>query len=478
VKGFQLSGNPEVDIKGIEYDSRLVMPGGLFVAVTGFKQDGYDFAAQAVERGAVAIMGERAECSEASAHVSVPDVRRAMATLAASYYGWPGNKMRALGVTGTNGKTTTCYLLKSILEACQEKTGLVTSQVYSTGEESMAAERTTPESLDLQRLLSQMVENGCVNAVIEVSSHALMLHRVDHVDFKIAVYTNLTRDHLDFHKTMEEYLRAKTLLAERIAGESSYVVVNYDVPEFRFLLDRKDVTTISYSVEDRGANVFCEKYSIKASQTVFKLVTPIGKAPVTYGLPGRFNLINAMAAAAAGVAAGVKLECIVQGLETAKPVPGRFNYVGAGQPFAIYIDYAHTPDAIQRLCESARETTGGRLLLLFGCGGDRDKGKRPLMGEAATTHADYAVVTSDNPRGEDPQTIINDIKPGLVGDAYEICVDRSEAIGKILTMARPGDVVLLAGKGDENYQEVAGVRHPFSDTLEALKALAGLGYRS
>jgi len=478
VKGFQVSGNPEIEIKGIEYDSRLIEPGGLFVAVTGFKQDGYDFVAQAVERGAVAVMGQRAECEAAGTHVSVPDVRAAMATVAARYHDWPGRKMRALGVTGTNGKTTTCYLLKNMLQSCDEKTGLVTSQIYNTGEESFAAERTTPESLDLQRLLAQMVKNDCVNAVVEVSSHALVLSRVDHIDFKIAVYTDLTRDHLDFHKTMEEYLRAKTILADRVTGESSYVVVNYDVPEFRFLLERENVSTISYSVEDRRANVFCDKYAIKPGNTVFRLVTPIGEAPVTIGLAGRFNLVNAVAAAAAGVAAGVDLEGIVQGLQTATPVPGRFNYVGAGQPFAIYVDYAHTPDAIQRLCESAREIARGRLLILFGCGGDRDKGKRRLMGEAATSHADYAIVTSDNPRSEDPEAIVEDIKPGLMGDAHEICLDRSEAIGRILKMAQPNDVVLLAGKGDENYQEVAGVRHPFSDTLEALKVLAELGHRA
>lgn len=478
MEGSRISGNPQVEISGIAYDSRLTEPGGLFVAVTGFKQDGYDFAAQAVERGAAAVMGERTEYNAAGTHVTVPDARVALATVAAAFYGWPGRRMRAIGVTGTNGKTTTCFLLKNILRAQGEKAGMVTTQVYDTGEETLAAERTTPESLDLQRLLGRMVENGCTSAVVEVSSHALVLHRADHIDFSIAVYTNLTRDHLDFHKTMEEYLRAKSMLAGRISGKSNYVVVNYDVPEFRSLLGRNDCSTISYSVEDRKADVYCAKYKIEPDKTVFTLVTPIGEAPVTFGLSGRYNLVNAVAAAAGGIAADVDLDSIAGGLESARPVPGRFNYVGAGQPFAIYVDYAHTPDAIQRLCESAREIAKGRLLILFGCGGDRDKGKRPLMGEAATTYADYAVVTTDNPRSEEPEAIIEDIKPGLVGDNYAICTDRAEAIGKILETARLDDVVLLAGKGDENYQEVAGVRHPFSDTVEALKVLARLGYRS
>ncbi len=442
----------------------------------GFKVDGYDFVAEARDKGAVAVMGERAEAQGIENHVSVPDVREAMAIAAAAFYGYPGHHMDITGVTGTNGKTTTCYLIKGIMESSGKSTGMVTSQTYDTGKEAMPADRTTPESIDLQRYLYNMKENGCVSAVVEVSSHALVLHRVDQIEFRVAVYTNLTRDHLDFHHTMEEYMEAKAMLATRVSSKHGYVVANLDVPEFCTLCQQTDCSIIGYSVSDTSADVYCDGVRIKPDQTEFRLVTPIGIAAVIFKLPGRFNLSNAVAAAAAGIAHRVPLGNIVAGLQAAKSVPGRFNYVGAGQPFAIYIDYAHTPDAIERLCESAREVAKGRVLILCGCGGDRDKGKRPMMGRAATASADFAVITSDNPRSEDPLAIIEDIKPGLVGENYEICPDRSEAIENILKMAAPHDVVLLAGKGAENYQEVAGVRHHFSDTDEALRVLKKLGY--
>jgi UDP-N-acetylmuramoyl-L-alanyl-D-glutamate--2,6-diaminopimelate ligase len=476
VKQATISGNPEVDIVNIDYDSRRVRPQGLFIAVKGFKQDGYDFVEQAVSNGAVAVMGERTEYSQVENHVTVPDVRQAMADVAAKFHGYPGKKMEVTGVTGTNGKTTTCFLIKNILKASGKNTGLMTTQLYDTGEETFPAERTTPEALDLQRFLFEMHDNGCTHAVVEVSSHALVLNRVDHIDFKIGVYTNLTRDHLDFHGTMEEYFAAKAQLAERVDSEHGFVVVNLDVQEFRTLPERIRRKAMMYSVSDTSADVYSSDVQIKPDRTEFRLTTPVGASAVSFRLPGRFNLSNAVAAAAGAVAHGVPLNSIVSGLQSAKPVPGRFNFVGAGQPFAIYVDYAHTPDAIERLCESAREIASGRLLILCGCGGDRDKGKRPMMGKAATTCADFAVITSDNPRTEDPHAIIEDIKPGLVGTNYEICEDRARAIEKIIMMAKPQDVVLLAGKGDENYQEIDGVRHPFSDTDEALNVLAKLGY--
>ncbi len=471
-----INGNPQVEIENVHYDSRLIKPNGLFLAIRGFKQDGYDFVDQAISNGAVAVMGERADFHGIDTHVSVPDARKAMATIGAEFYGYPGLKMTAYGVTGTNGKTTTCYLLKNILHAAGIVTGMVTSQVYDNGDESFRAERTTPESLDLQRLLAQMRENSCSSAVIEVSSHALILNRVEHIDFGVAIYTNITRDHLDFHQTMDEYLRAKSILAERVAAAQGRVVVNLDVPEFEPLLNLKRGKVVTYSLENSKADVYCRSYDIRPDGTSMELVTPSGSATVDYKLAGRFNLVNAIAAAAGGAANEVAVSAIAEGLQTASSVPGRFNYVGCGQPFAIYVDYAHTPDAIERLCQSAREISTGQLMILFGCGGDRDRGKRPLMGKAATEHADFAVVTSDNPRSENPAAIIEDIKPGLTGENYEICPDRAEAIKKIIAMAQPGDVVLLAGKGDENYQEIAGTRHPFSDTEEALKTLAQLGY--
>jgi len=472
----KLIGSGDVEIEGIEYDSRQVRPNSLFVAIKGYERDGFEFVPQAVERGAVAVVSEHDECSLVENHVKVADTRQALADLAAKFYDYPGRKLKICGVTGTNGKTTVCYLIKSIMEARSKKVGLVTSVVYDSGTDTFPAERTTPESLDLQRLLYLMKKNHCVNAVVEVSSHALALHRVDNVDFREAVFTNITRDHLDFHQTMEDYLQTKKQLLKRLEGPLSYAVINIDVPEFRSFLSDITSSYLSYSLEDTSADVYCSSFDLKSAQTVFDLKTPMGVHTVTFPLPGRFNLINALAAAAAGLAAGVDIDNVVRGLETAQPVPGRFNYVECGQPFAVYVDYAHTPDAIERLCETARELSQGKLLVLFGCGGDRDKGKRPLMGKAATTGSDYCVVTSDNPRSEEPDAIIEDIKPGLEGDQYDIIGDRSTAIEAVLKKAEPGDVVLLAGKGAENYQEIKGVRHEFDDTNEAKRVLTELGY--
>lgn len=446
------------------------------MAVKGYQRDGFEFIEQAKANGAVAVMGERERCPGVANYVQAPDIRQALADVSARFYDFPGKRLKACGVTGTNGKTTTCYLLKHIFEARLKKTGMVTSNVYDTGKQVFKADRTTPESLDLQRLLYLMKSNYCVNAIIEVSSHALVLHRVDHIDFRVAVYTNITRDHLDFHKTMEDYLAAKALLAQRLDGPLSYAVINLDVDEFRPLFGELRSSFMSYSLQNPKADVYCDAYELKPEGTTFDLVTPMGRRTVSFRLPGRFNLTNALAAATGGLASGVDLDNVVKGLEAASPVPGRLNPIICGQPFGVFVDFAHTPDAIERLCETARELTTGRLLLLFGCGGDRDRGKRPLMGAAATKSADVVVVTSDNTRSEDPIAIIEDIKPGLQGANFEIVPDRVAAIDRIIRLAQPGDSVLLAGKGAETYMEVHGVKHPFDEYAEAGKVLATLGY--
>ena len=476
--GAILTGDGNLEIENIEYDSRMIRPGSLFFAIKGFTIDGYDFVGEAISRGAVAVLGERDSAPGAKAHVQVANARKAMSDISARFYGYPGLRLKVCGVTGTNGKTTTCNLIKKILEARNKTVGLVTSLIYDTGQERFKAERTTPESLDMQRLLFLMRKNHCVNAVLEVSSHALMLNRVDNINFRVAVYTNLTRDHLDFHVTMEAYFKAKALLLTKLDSPLSYAVINLDVPEFHELFGNISGQFLAYSLQNRQADIYCGDHDIKPDRTIFDLVTPMGTRTISFKLPGRFNLTNALAAAAGGLASGIDLDTVVQGLETAEPIPGRFNYVDQGQPFAVYVDFAHTPDAIERLCESARPLTKGRLLLLFGCGGDRDKGKRPLMGKMATTKADFVVVTSDNPRSEEPQAIINDIKPGLSGDRYEIRPERRDAIAAIVAMAQPGDAVLLAGKGAETYQEIKGERHPFDDASEARAALMKLGFVS
>ncbi len=476
IDGAILTGDPNTEIAQIEYDSRLIGPNSLFFAVAGYKVDGFNYVNQAVKQGAVAVMGEREGSSHAPNYVQVKDIRAAMAHTAAAFYGFPGLQLKGIGVTGTNGKTTTSFLIKKILDACHRTAGLVTSLVYDTGTDKFDADRTTPESLDMQRLLYLMKRNFCVQAVIEVSSHALVLHRVDHINFRVAVYTNFTRDHLDFHETMENYFQAKSLLAKRLEGPLSYAVINLDVPEFHRLFGDLKTPYLTYSLSDVNADVRCGSFELKPTCTMFDLVTPVGNRTVTLNLPGRFNLNNAIAAATAGLAAGVDLESIVEGLESAEPIPGRLNTIDAGQPFSIYVDYAHTPDAIERLCDTVRELNPGKLHLLFGCGGDRDRGKRPLMAKAAVAKADRVVVTSDNPRSEDPLAIIEEIKPGLSGNNYQIIPDRTEAINSIIRNAAGGDMVLLAGKGAEPYQEIAGVRHPFSDADTARAALAELGF--
>jgi UDP-N-acetylmuramoyl-L-alanyl-D-glutamate--2,6-diaminopimelate ligase len=476
VEDAVITGRADVDIDQIEYDSRLAKDSSLFVAVKGFRMDGYDFVEQARANGAVAVMGERESCPGIDNHVRVPNVRKALADVSAKFYGYPGMQIKACGVTGTNGKTTTCYLIKHILQARRKTTGLITSQTYDTGTHVFAAERTTPESLDLQRLLFLMKDNQCVNVVIEVSSHALMLHRVDNIDFRVAVYTNLTRDHLDFHQSMDEYFRAKAKLAGMLEGPLSYAVINLDVDEFRPLFGGLNCSNMSYSLGNPEADVHIGDYRFKADGTTFDLVTPVGTQTVSFKLPGRFNLQNAVAAAAGGLGSGADLDSVVAGLDAASPVPGRLEPLDFGQPFAIYVDYAHTPDAIARLCETAREFTKERLLLLFGCGGDRDRGKRPLMGKAATQNADFVVVTSDNPRSEDPLDIIEEVKSGLSDEQYEIQAERIRAIETILRKAKPGDTVLLAGKGAERFQEIKGEKHPFSDLAQAEMVLAQMGY--
>lgn len=473
-----MTGNADLNIASIEYDSRRVSSDSLFVAISGMKFDGYDFAEQAVANGAVAVLGENKECSLPQAHVSVPDARMAMADIAARFYAYPATKLNLFGVTGTNGKTTTCFLIRDILEAAGHATGLVTSSVYDTGREIIQASRTTPESLDLQRLLFQINKNSCDSAVIEVSSHSLVMHRVDNVAFKTVLFTNLTRDHLDFHKSMEEYLKAKAQLLDHLTENDATAVINIDVPKFVSLMNLDDIKFVTYSIDNPEADIYCSSYRIEPLSTIFDLMTPTGIHHLELNIPGRFNLINAVAAAAACHSAGIADEDIVRGLESAVPVPGRLNYIDQGQPFALYVDFAHTPDALERVCETVKELSAGRLLLLFGCGGDRDKGKRPMMGEVAGRLADFVWVTSDNPRSEDPLSIIKDIKPGLAKAATEVTIEpeRKKAIIGILKKAQAGDVVLLAGKGAEKYQEIEAEFIPFDEIDIAHQALKELGY--
>ena len=472
----KLVGKGSIDISGLEYDSRRIKPGMLFAAITGYRLDGKKFIDDAIQNGAAAILSDgEIECDLPV--VVVPSVRKALADMAACFYDYPGRKLKVIGVTGTNGKSTTVILIKKILEFAGFKTGMVNSLEYDTTMEQFKAKRTTPDSIEMQYYLHQMEKAGCEYAVVEVSSHALVLNRVDNIDFKIGLFTNFSRDHLDFHKSMEEYLAAKKLLMGKIVGLDSYVVVNQDVPEFVSLADDHDINAISYSSAGNDADVKIEAPKLSPTMSLFNLVTPNESCEVWFNLPGRYNLANAACAASAGVALKMDIDIIKKGLESTKPVPGRYQPVIMGQPYSVIIDYAHTPDALERLCLSAREITKGKILTLFGCGGDRDCGKRPLMAEAASRNSDFVILTSDNPRTEDPEKIFEETLPGMVGNDYGVISDRREAIRAIIGKAEKNDTVLIAGKGAEDYQEIGTTRYPFDDKMEIENALEAFGFK-
>lgn len=476
MSGATIIGADNPEISGLEYNSLAITRGSLFVAISGFKRDGNEFIDDAVARGAAAIATEK-QGTRNIPQVIVPDARAALADLAARFYDYETSPIKLCAVTGTNGKTTSCFLIRTIMSTRGKKTGLVTSLRYDTGGEQFPADRTTPESLDIYRLLYLMKKNQCVNAVIEVSSHALVLHRVKNLNFQVALFTNFSRDHLDFHRDMDDYLQAKARLLEMVAGPDKWAVINLDCPEFKGFLKRASCPVMTYALNDQTADITMENVRIEPNESRFDLCTPMGKRSVALGLPGRYNLYNALAATGAAMASGIDIDTVVVGLEQASVIPGRLELVASGAPFAVFVDFAHTPDGLRRTIEAAREFTRGKILTLFGCGGDRDRGKRPLMGQTVTELTDVAVLTSDNPRSEDPLAIIEDIKPGLKpGTRVVIVPDRHEAITRIIGLAEPGDTVLLAGKGAEEYQEIKGVKHPFRDRDVAKAELQRSGY--
>ncbi|MGD9754687.1 MAG: UDP-N-acetylmuramoyl-L-alanyl-D-glutamate--2,6-diaminopimelate ligase [Acidimicrobiia bacterium] len=439
-------------IRGITYDSRQVRPGWLFCCVPGAQADGHRFAAEAAERGAVALLVEH-RLGVALPQVEVADSRRAMATVAAAFWGHPSRRLDLIGVTGTNGKTTVTHLLDAVLRAAGRR-----SEVIGT----LSAARTTPEAADLQARLAGFVADGVDSVAMEVSSHALELHRVDDVHFRVAVFTNLTRDHLDFHPSMEAYFQAKARLFTPELAERA--VVNLDDPRGRLLRDAAVVPTVGYSLGDATDVV------LRPAGTDFRWR---GTA-MTVRLAGRHNLANALAAATAAAELGIGTDAIAAGIASLERVPGRFEAVDEGQPFTVVVDYAHTPDALERVLGSARETAagGGRVLVVFGCGGDRDATKRAPMGEVASRLADVTVLTSDNPRGEPPLSIAEQVRSGVVPGAELIVeLDRRRAIALAVRRARPGDVVVIAGKGHETTQTFADRVVDFDDRLVAAEVL-------
>ena len=477
----ELRGDPATLVRGVAYDSRVVGEGDLFFCVPGAVRDGHEFARAAVSAGAAAVCAERP--TEAGVpELLVRDVRRAMPLACAEFWGRPGEHLTLLGATGTNGKTTTVFLVDSILVAAARTTGLIGTIETRIGEEVRAGVRTTPESLDLQRLLAEMRARGVDSVAMEVTSHALALHRVDGLRFACAAFTNLSHDHLDFHGEMEDYFEAKRSLftAERARAGA----VNVDDPYGRKLYETREIPCLGFGLSE-DADV--RALSVRSGRwgNEFVAATPHGQLEISSALGGGFNVYNCLAAATTALHAGVAPEAIEAGIRNLERVPGRFELVDRGQDFAVVVDYAHTPDSLENVLRAARELAreqGGRVLCVFGCGGDRDRGKRPLMGAVAARRADVVIVTSDNPRSEEPAAIIEEIVRGVVAERSDapdrILVSRREAIVAAVELAEAGDVVVIAGKGHERGQEFADVTVAFDDREVAQEALAERGWSS
>src|SRR2546421_2535900 len=463
-------------VENIAYDSRRVQRDGLFVALRGEKSDGHDFIGQAVEKGATVIVAERAEKHPRATRVLVENSRTAMADLAARFYNFPERKLKLAGVTGTNGKTTTTFLIKHICEKAGTRCGLLGTVRYEIGERVLPAARTTPESLDLQELLSQIVNAGCRAAAMEVSSHALAQERTRGLEWDVAVFTNLTQDHLDYHGTMKNYFEAKTKLFEQLAQQQKkkkpVAVINIDDRYGQQLLQRidKKVSVVTFGMGS-SADFRASNYRMEFAGTSYQLDARGKSYLVRVPLIGRFNVANSLAALAAANALGVGLRETVLSLGKSPQVPGRLEIVPAKRQFQIFVDYAHTPDALLNVLKTLRELESRRLIVVFGCGGDRDKQKRPLMAEAVDRHADYAIITSDNPRKEDPDAIIAEIERGFRSNHHEKITERAQAIARAVEIAQPRDIVLIAGKGHEAYQEFADHTIPFDDIQVACHAL-------
>ncbi|MBR6755572.1 MAG: UDP-N-acetylmuramoyl-L-alanyl-D-glutamate--2,6-diaminopimelate ligase [Peptococcaceae bacterium] len=464
-------------ITGIQYDSRKVQLGNVFVAIKGFEQDGHQYIQQALDNGAIAIVvTDESYCGYDYPWVLVEDARLALAQLSNAYYEHPSQKLKLIGVTGTNGKTTTSNLICEILAAQGKTTGLIGTIHNRIGDRILEGDRTTPESLELQQILAEMVAENIQYVVMEVSSHALELQRVACCDFDVAVFTNLTQDHLDYHETMEKYCQAKTILFSMMgaggekAGLQKLAVINLDDAWATRFMVASNVPVITYGIQ-KEASWKAENVQVTANGVHYV----VDDYPVNLQLNGEFNVYNSLAALAVGEALGFPVEEVITALEKVAGVNGRFQAVEGAEDYTVIVDYAHTPDGLRNVIETAKAFAAGRVITVFGCGGDRDKTKRPIMGKVAAQLSDYCVVTSDNPRTENPESILQDILPGvemmMQPEQYHVEVDRRKAIQFAVDMAKSGDVILLAGKGHENYQDVQGVKHHFDDYEEAKIAI-------
>jgi len=477
-----VEGSLDREVVGITHDSRRVTPGMLFIAVPGQLADGHEFINSAIERGASAVICERNRMvSPRATRIRVPDVREAMASAARSYYQHPSSKLKVIGVTGTNGKTTVAFMIKAIMEAAGHSTGLMGTVRYEIGDRVIPAARTTPESLEVQQLMSQMLKAGCEACVMEVSSHALDQKRVLGVEFDVAIFTNLTRDHLDYHGTMENYFAAKQKLFTALAegAKKGAAVINIDDAfGARLAGTTKVEVELNFGLR-QSARLRATRIELGADGSRFVVETPERKFALRLPLIGRHNIYNALAAVGACLALKVDVVKIQAALNKMPAVPGRLERVDLGQPFGVFVDYAHTDDALRNVLTTLREITKGRVLLAFGGGGNRDTGKRARMGRVAAELADFTILTSDNPRKEDPAKIAAQVEEGYHAARAEACsveLDRRRAIAQIVGKAEPGDMVLIAGKGHETYQEFEDTVVPFDDRVHAREVLEELGF--
>jgi UDP-N-acetylmuramoyl-L-alanyl-D-glutamate--2,6-diaminopimelate ligase len=472
----QVIGPLDRVVEGIAYDSRRVQRNFLFVALRGEKSDGHQFVQQAIEKGASVIVTEQEVQQARATCIVVENTRHALADLGAAFYERPMRRLKLAAVTGTNGKTTTTFLLKHICEKAGLRCGLLGTVRYEIGDRVLPAVRTTPESLDIQELLAQIADAGCKAAAMEVSSHAIAQDRTRGLEWDVAVFTNLTQDHLDFHGTMENYFEAKTQLftglTEQKTKTNPAAVINIDDRYGAQLVDRLDKKTpvITYGMSAR-ADFRASNYHAEFAGTSYQLDARWKSYLVRVPLIGRFNVANSMAALAAACSLGINLREAILSLSRSPQVPGRLEAVPAKRQFQVFVDYAHTDDALLNVLKTLRELSPRRLIVVFGCGGDRDRQKRPLMGHVADQNADYGIITSDNPRKEDPDAIIAEVEKGFRSDHYEKIPDRAKAIARAIELAQPRDIVLIAGKGHEAYQEFADHTVPFDDIQVARHAL-------
>ncbi len=488
-----LSGDPQLEIGGLEYDSRLVKKGSLFVALRGHQQDGHDFIGEAIQKGAVAVVAETTWDNRGSrrdvAMVQVQDTRKALSGLALRYYDHPFQEMNLIGITGTNGKTTTSYILESILLDAGARPGVIGTINYRLAGKTWDAPVTTPESLDLMRVLRTMADSRVTDVVMEVSSHALDQGRVSDCPFRVGIFTNISRDHLDYHRSMESYFYAKSLLfrglGKRGNGDRARAVINVDDPKGRELLKRTEVPVVTYGL-GRECDFRAEHVRGSIGGLTARLITPSGETDIDSPLIGDFNIYNILAASAGAYCLGMGLDTICSGIRGSQKIPGRLELVENSRSLTIVVDYAHTPDALLKALKAVRPLVKGRLITVFGCGGDRDKGKRRQMGLVAGEHSDLVFITSDNPRTEDPAVIAAEIEQGVRdaglkdltrhpgsgvgGPGYCLDIDRRNAIRRAIDVADKDDLILIAGKGHEDYQIIGREKRPFDDRRVAAEA--------